>query len=95
MTDAHLGTAARDSYKNDVAYRKQCVNAKKNITNLQLVQDGDFVKYMNNGGNTGTYHIFLPIKMKYVFGNYDASQQKAWAVITVKNTAGNAKKINF
>lgn len=95
LTDAHLGTAARDSYKNDVAYRKQCVNAKKNITNLQLVQDGDFVKYMNNGGNTGTYHIFLPIKMKYVFGNYDASQQKAWAVITVKNTAGNAKKINF
>lgn len=95
LTDAHLGTAARDSYKNDVAYRKQCVNAKKNIKNLQLVQDGDFVKYMNNGGNTGTYHIFLPIKMKYVFGNYDASQQKAWAVITVKNTAGNAKKINF
>ncbi|WP_276909953.1 hypothetical protein [Hallella colorans] len=95
LTDANLGTAARDSYKNDVAYRKQCVNAKKNITNLQLVQDGDFVKYMNNGGNTGTYHIFLPIKMKYVFGNYDASQQKAWAVITVKNTAGNAKKINF
>ena len=95
MTDSNLGTTARDSYKNDDAYRKQCVNAKENIKNLQLVQDGDFVKYMNNGGNTGTYHIFLPIRLKYVFGQYPTSQQKAWAVITVKNTAGNAKKINF
>ena len=95
LTDSNLGTTARDSYKNDDAYRKQCVNAKENIKNLQLVQDGDFVKYMNNGGNTGTYHIFLPIRLKYVFGQYPTSQQKAWAVITVKNTAGNAKKNNF
>lgn len=95
LTDANLGTAARDSYKNDAAYRAQCVKALENIKNLKLVQDVDVVKYMNNGGNTGTYHIFLPIKMKYVFGNHSTSQQKAWAVITVKNTAGNAKKINF
>lgn len=95
LTDANLGTAARNSYKNDAAYRAQCVKALENIKNLNLEQDGDVVKYKNNGGNTGTYHIFLPIKMKYVFGNYPTSQQKAWAVITVKNTVGNAKKYNF
>ena len=95
LTDANLGTVARNSYKNEGAYRAQCVKALENIKNLKLEQDGDVVKYMNNGGNTGTYHIFLPIKMKYVFGNYPTSQQKAWAVITVKNTAGNAKKYNF
>lgn len=95
LTDANLGTDARNSYKNDAAYRAQCVKALENIKNLNLEQEGDVVKYKNNGGNTGTYHIFLPIKMKYVFGNYPTSQQRAWAVITVKNTAGNAKKINF
>lgn len=95
LTDANLGTAARDSYKNDDDYRAQCVKALENIQNLQLKQQGKVVKYMNNGGNTGTYHIFLPIRMVYVFGQYPTSQQKAWAVITVKNTAGNAKKINF
>lgn len=95
LTDANLGTDARNSYKNDAAYRAQCVKALENIKNLNLEQEGDVVKYKNNGGNTGTYHIFLPIKMKYVFGNYPTSQQKAWAVITVTNTVGNAKKINF
>lgn len=95
MTDSNLGTAARNSYKNDDAYRAQCVKALENIQNMKLEQVGNVVKYKNNGGNTGTYHIFLPIRMEYVFGQYPTSQQKAWAVITVKNTAGNAKKINF
>lgn len=94
LTDANLGTAARSNTNTD-AYRAQCVKALENIKNLNLEQDGDVVKYKNNGGNTGTYHIFLPIKMKYVFGNYPISQQKAWAVITVTNTVGNAKKYNF
>ena len=94
LTDANLGTAQRNNFTNTDEYRKACVNALTNIVNLKLEQDGDVVKYINNSGNTGTYHIFLPIKMKYVFGNFDSSKQNAWAVITVKNTEGNAKRSN-
>ena len=100
LTDANLGSDYRQA-STEAEYLASCVNAS-NIVNLKLTQkDDSTLSYINNSGNTGTYHLFIPIKMTYVFGDYTGTyldetygdaRQKVYAIITVKNTEGNAKK---
>ena len=106
MTDANLGASARKA-STDANYLATCVNAS-NIVGLKLAQTThtfttggtavDVLSYINNNANTGTYHLFVPIKMTYVFGNYTNlvgdpdARQSAYAIITVTKTEGNAKR---
>jgi len=99
LTDITLGADARKNFSTSAAYLDGCVLAST-IPGLKLTQEGDSLKYINNSANTGAFHLFVPIKMTYVFGNYDDAawksepkdaRQKAYAVITVEKTEGNAK----
>ena len=73
---------------------------------------GDYVNYgkinyVNNGGVAQIFHIYVPIAVKYAWGNVKYSNtihqtsgvktnldytQKVWAVITVNKTVNNGAK---
>ena len=106
LTDANLGASERQA-STDAAYLAKCVNSK-NIVGLLLDETThafttggtavQVLRYINNNGNTGTYHLFVPIKMTYVFGNYPTllngvgtnpdARQSAYAIITITKTEG-------
>jgi len=47
-----------------------------------------WIRYKNNSGVTGGFHIYLPINMTYVFGNYPLTTQQKYV------TLGITKSIN-
>jgi hypothetical protein len=73
---------------------------------------GDYVNYgkinyVNNGGGAQIFHIYVPIAVKYAWGNVKYSNtnlrtsgvktnldytQKVWAVITVNKTVNSGAK---
>lgn len=73
---------------------------------------GDYVNYgkinyVNNGGGAQIFHIYVPIAVKYAWGNVKCSNtnlstsgvdrnldytQKVWAVITVNKTVNSGAK---
>jgi hypothetical protein len=67
------------------------------------------ITYTNNGGNVQKFHLFVPIYIKYNWGEFDnawttdgetttwpynPSTFKVWAIITVDATTGNKAKKN-
>ena len=49
----------------------------------------DVLAYTNNGGVVSTFHIYVPISVKYSHGALKPWTQKVWAVITIEPTQGN------
>ena len=49
----------------------------------------DYLAYTNNGGVVKPFHIYVPIALKYPWGNVIDWTQTVWAVITVDPTVGN------
>ncbi len=67
------------------------------------------ITYTNNGGNVQKFHLFVPVYIKYNWGEFDnawtadgetttwpfnPSTFKVWAIITVDATTGNKAKKN-
>ena len=65
------------------------------------------INYVNNGGGAQIFHIYVPIAVKYAWGNVKYSNtneqtsgvktnldytQKVWAVITVNKTVNSGAK---
>ena len=80
------------------------LQSKENVVN-GLKQS--VITYTNNGGNVQKFHLFVPIYIKYNWGEFDnawttdgetttwpfnPSTFKVWAIIEVDATTGNAKK---
>ena len=42
-----------------------------------------WVRYKNNSGVTGGFHIYLPIQMTYVFGNYPQTTQQTFVTLAI------------
>ncbi len=84
-TDAHLGKDARAKNTDP----KNFIGTDwKDIVGLLLELDstGKILKYKNNSGVVGDFHLFVPIRMSYVFGNYPTSYQQQYSVVTVKKS---------
>ena len=45
-----------------------------------------WIRYKNNSGVTGGFHIYLPIQMTYVFGNYPQTTQQMYVAISISKT---------
>ena len=90
-TDAANGADSR-KVLTDVAAIKKLHKASE-IPGLELVKgDADSqLKYKNSNAVIGTFHLYVPVKMKYVFGQ---TPQTLYSVVTVKKTEGQqtAKK---
>ena len=58
----------------------------------EMVAGKPTLKYRNNSGITGDFHIFVPVYMQYVFGKN--IYQSAWTCVTVKKSVNQetAKK---
>jgi hypothetical protein len=100
VTDAHLATDVRPqnatTYKANVAAGDsplkgvQTISWKKIVgLELQYITDASgnpVLQYKNNGGITGDFHIFVPVYMQYVFGQYKKSYQYTFTMLTVKSS---------
>ena len=91
-TDAALGANNR-TVKTTVA-DIESLNKTSYIPNLLIkAVSGSTTKlqYKNNSGVTGTFHLYIPVKMTYVFGQ---TPQTLYSVVTVKSTVdqNTAKK---
>ena len=45
-----------------------------------------WIRYKNNSGVTGGFHIYLPIQMTYVFGNYPQTTQTTFVTLAISNS---------
>lgn len=90
-TDAANGADSREVLTDVAAIKK--LHKASEIAGLELVK-GDAasqLKYKNSSAVTGTFHLYVPVKMTYVFGQ---TPQTLYSVVTVKKTEGQqtAKK---
>ena len=90
-TDAANGADSREVLTDVAAIKK--LHKASEIPGLELVK-GDAasqLKYKNSSAVTGTFHLYVPVKMTYVFGQ---TPQTLYSVVTVKKTEGQqtAKK---
>ena len=51
-----------------------------------------WIRYKNNSGVTGGFHLFLPLNMNYVFGKYPTTQQKSYVTLGVKKSVNQDQK---
>ena len=107
LTDAHLGTGERSAdYDPTKKSDKDKLTEWKNIHGLKLKilstedttddpandSNGNILRYNYNGSELGTFHLFVPVYVKYVFAQDKKSWQHAYAVITVSATASARQK---
>jgi hypothetical protein len=91
-TDANLGTSQRSaeftlgkmpriSNENDAKGKGFIKTAS--VPNLKLEKIGATkLRYLNNSGVTGGFHVFVPITMTYVYG-YQTVRQYKWVTVGV------------
>ena len=91
-TDANLGTSQRsDNYTlghmpvvvdEDDAKAKGFILTSQ-VPNLKLEKIGKTtLRYLNNSGVTGGFHVFVPITMTYVYG-FQSVRQTKWVTVGV------------
>ena len=102
VTDAHLGKDAREAvankYRNNVntgkapmdgmAYETDFIDWHE-VVGLELQykpSSTTILQYKNNGAITDDFHLFVPVYMSYVFGQYKISYQNAYHMVTVKKS---------
>lgn len=91
-TDAALGANNREVLTSVEDIKK--LHQTSQIPGLELkgVETApSMLMYKNSSAVTGTFHLYVPVKMKYVFGQ---TPQTLYSVVTVKKTEGQqtAKK---
>ena len=103
LTDAHLGESERLN-KTYEELKGQLKPAKANITGLDLEivatkselapadPQGNILRYNYNGSELGTYHLYVPVYVKYVFAQGKDAWQMKYATITVSATASSRQK---
>ena len=94
-TDAHLGTKDRDasyqigsmiSINADKKYAAELVPVT-DIKGLDLEKVGKTrIRYKNNSGVTGGFHIYVPVSMTYVFGSDPSLTQTKYVTLGVSPT---------
>ena len=45
-----------------------------------------WIRYKNNSGVTGGFHIYVPIQMTYVFGNYPQTTQTKYVALSISKS---------
>ncbi|MBR4730259.1 MAG: hypothetical protein IK075_08390 [Prevotella sp.] len=95
MTDAHLGTAERDpqytigsmiDINDDAAYAKK-LKAYTVVQGLDLEKvDATTIRYKNNSGVTGGFHVYVPVQMTYVFGQDASLTQTKYITLGITST---------
>lgn len=90
-TDAYLGSDQRTELSDEAAIKK--LYKASAISGLLLEQGSSAseLKYKNSSAVTGTFHLYVPVKMTYVFGK---APQTLYSVVTVTKSEGQqtAKK---
>ena len=91
-TDAANGANNREILTDVAAIKK--LNKTTEIPGLELNGEAtapSTLKYKNSSAVTGTFHLYVPVKMTYVFGK---TPQTLYSVVTVTKTEGQqtAKK---
>ena len=91
-TDANLGTSQRsDNYTlGHMPVIESVADAKakgfiltSQVPNLKLEKTGKTtLRYLNNSGVTGGFHVFVPITMTYVYG-FQSVRQTKWVTVGV------------
>ena len=91
-TDANLGTSQRsDNYTlGHMPVIESVADAKaqgfiltSQVPNLKLEKIGKTtLRYLNNSGVTGGFHVFVPITMTYVYG-FQSVRQTKWVTVGV------------
>lgn len=96
LTDAHLGTAERDSQYTigkmiDINYDAAYAAKLKNysiIPGLVLEKiNNTTIRYRNNSNTTGNFHVYIPVQMTYVFGQDASLGQTKYITIGITSTA--------
>ena len=94
-TDAHLGTEKRDpqytigkmiDINDDAAYAKE-LKPYTVVQGLDLEKvDKTTIRYKNNSGVTGGFHVYVPVQMTYVFGQDASLTQTKYITIGITST---------
>ena len=85
MTDAEKKIALAEATEKKTAEVAGAAATGKDASNALT----DYLAYTNNGGVVKPFHIYVPIALKYPWGNVIDWTQTVWAVITVDPTVGN------
>lgn len=91
-TDAALGSGNRKELSSATEIEKLYKTSQIPNLLIEAVSGSKTqLKYKNNSGVTGTFHLYIPVKMTYVFGK---TPQKLYSVVTVSSSEGQntAKK---
>ena len=91
-TDANLGTSQRsDNYTlghmpviaDEADAKAKGFILTSSVPNLKLEKTGKTkLRYLNNSGVTGGFHVFIPITMTYVYG-FQTVRQTKWVTVGV------------
>lgn len=91
-TDANLGSDQRNILTSTEAIKKLVKTSSISGLELKLKSGSTSVlQYKNSSAVTGTFHLYVPVKMTYVFGQ---TPQTLYSVVTVTKSEGQqtAKK---
>ena len=51
-----------------------------------------WIRYKNNSGVTGGFHIYVPIQMTYVFGNYPQTTQTMYVALSISKSVAQVQE---
>ena len=92
-TDAHLGTNERSAIYTlgqMPKYGETKTIKTSDVPNLKFEKISDTkLRYLNNSGVTGGFHVFVPVTMTYVYGFMEVPQTK-WVTIGVTSSVEQA-----
>ena len=90
-TDAYLGSDQRTVLTDEAAIKKLYKASAISGLLLEPGSTASELKYKNSSAVTGTFHLYVPVKMTYVFGK---TPQTLYSVVTVTKSEGQqtAKK---
>ena len=90
-TDAALGANNRNVLTNAADIEKLYKTTQIPGLLVEYGTNATELKYKNNGAVSSTFHLYVPVKMTYVFGQ---TPQTLYSVVTVSSTEGQhaAKK---
>ena len=92
-TDAHLGTDERSAIYTlgqMPKYGETKTIKTSDVPNLKFEKISDTkLRYLNNSGVTGGFHVFVPVTMTYVYGFMEVPQTK-WVTIGVTSSVEQA-----
>ena len=61
-------------------------------TSLTPGSKSTWIRYKNNSGVTGGFHIYVPIQMTYVFGNYPQTTQQKYVALSISKSVAQVQE---